>query len=141
MLVDLHFGRSLTPRECAPQFEKRGPNHIKRCTVHLRCAESVKANYVQFWFRRFRSGIFDVKDAPYKVMPVVEDDDKITEVIEVGRHFSSLSITQELNHLRKVGFKRKLNVLVPHQLTPKNMMDRNSICEALAKRKEIDPFL
>ncbi|GFX76112.1 hypothetical protein TNCV_1834871 [Trichonephila clavipes] len=28
-----------------------------------------------------------------------------------------------------------------HQLTPKNMMDRLSICEALAKRNEIDPFL
>ncbi|GFW91545.1 histone-lysine N-methyltransferase SETMAR [Trichonephila clavipes] len=30
---------------------------------------------------------------------------------------------------------------VQHQLTPKNMMDRISICEALAKRNEIDPFL
>ncbi|GFT02595.1 histone-lysine N-methyltransferase SETMAR [Trichonephila clavipes] len=27
-------------------------------------ADSVTANYVQFWFRRFRSRIFDVKDAP-----------------------------------------------------------------------------
>ncbi|GFT70769.1 transposable element Tcb2 transposase [Trichonephila clavipes] len=26
-------------------------------------ANTVTANYVQFWFRRFRSGIFDVKDA------------------------------------------------------------------------------
>ncbi|GFU24752.1 hypothetical protein TNCV_793771 [Trichonephila clavipes] len=28
-----------------------------------------------------------------------------------------------------------------HQLAPKNMMDRISICEALAKRNEVDPFL
>ncbi|GFY16668.1 putative DD34D transposase [Trichonephila clavipes] len=28
-----------------------------------------------------------------------------------------------------------------HQLTPKNMMDRISFCEALVKRNEIDPFL
>ncbi|GFU34512.1 histone-lysine N-methyltransferase SETMAR [Trichonephila clavipes] len=27
-------------------------------------ANTVTANYVHFWFRRFRSGIFDVKDAP-----------------------------------------------------------------------------
>ncbi|GFV28767.1 hypothetical protein TNCV_3987171 [Trichonephila clavipes] len=27
-------------------------------------ADTVTANYVQFWFRRFRSGIFDVKVAP-----------------------------------------------------------------------------
>ncbi|GFU93108.1 histone-lysine N-methyltransferase SETMAR [Trichonephila clavipes] len=25
-------------------------------------ADTVTANYMQFWFRRFRSGIFDVKD-------------------------------------------------------------------------------
>ncbi|GFW88450.1 histone-lysine N-methyltransferase SETMAR [Trichonephila clavipes] len=46
-----------------------------------------------------------------------------------------------LCHLGKVGFKKKLDVWVPHQITPKNMMDRISICEALAKRNEIDPFL
>ncbi|GFY08977.1 hypothetical protein TNCV_4661681 [Trichonephila clavipes] len=28
-----------------------------------------------------------------------------------------------------------------HQLRPKNMMDRISICKALSKRNEIDPFL
>ncbi|GFU83524.1 mariner Mos1 transposase [Trichonephila clavipes] len=30
---------------------------------------------------------------------------------------------------------------MPHQLTPKYMMGRISICEALTKRNEIDPFL
>ncbi|GFY17368.1 histone-lysine N-methyltransferase SETMAR [Trichonephila clavipes] len=80
---------------------------------------------------------------------VIENVDKITEIIEVDRHVSSRSITQELkidhktvlSYLSKVGFKKKLNVWVPHQLTPKNMIDRISICEALAKRNEIDPFL
>ncbi|GFV56357.1 histone-lysine N-methyltransferase SETMAR [Trichonephila clavipes] len=55
----------------------------------------------------------------------------------------SRSIAQELkinhktvlNHLRKVGFKKKLDVWVP-----KSMMDRVSICEALSKRSEIDTF-
>ncbi|GFX37713.1 histone-lysine N-methyltransferase SETMAR [Trichonephila clavipes] len=79
---------------------------------------------------------------------VIEIVDKITDVIEVDRHVSSRSITKELkidhktvlSHLSKVGFKKKLDVLVPHQLTPKYMMDRISICEALAKQNEIDPF-
>ncbi|GFW32559.1 histone-lysine N-methyltransferase SETMAR [Trichonephila clavipes] len=109
--------------------------------------DTVTANYVQFWFRLFRSGIFDVK--PRTGRPVVENVDKITEIIEVDRHVSIRSIAQELkidlktvlSHLRKVGFKKKLHVWVPHQLTPKNIMDRVSICEALAKRNEIDPFL
>ncbi|GFU86670.1 histone-lysine N-methyltransferase SETMAR [Trichonephila clavipes] len=58
--------------------------------------DTVTAYYVQFWFRRFRSGIFDVKDAPRTGRPVVENVDKITEITEVNRHVSSCSITQEL---------------------------------------------
>ncbi|GFT49529.1 histone-lysine N-methyltransferase SETMAR [Trichonephila clavipes] len=112
-------------------------------------ADTVIANYVQVWFRRFRSGIFDVKDAPRTGRPTVEKVGKITEIIEVDRHVSSHSMAQELkfdhkivlSHLHKVGFKKKLHVWVPHQLTPKNIMDRISICEALAKWNEIDPFL
>ncbi|GFX81969.1 histone-lysine N-methyltransferase SETMAR [Trichonephila clavipes] len=43
--------------------------------------------------------------------------------------------------MSKVGFKKKPRCLGAHQLTPKNMMYLISICEALAKRNEIDPFL
>ncbi|GFU01368.1 histone-lysine N-methyltransferase SETMAR [Trichonephila clavipes] len=111
--------------------------------------DTVTADYMQFWFRRLHSGIFDVKDAPRTSRPVVENVDKIPEIIEVDRHVSSRSIAQELkinhktvfSHLRKVGFKKMLHVWVSHQLTPKNMMDRISICETLAKRNEIDPLL
>ncbi|GFW62288.1 histone-lysine N-methyltransferase SETMAR [Trichonephila clavipes] len=80
---------------------------------------------------------------------VIENVDKISEIIEIYRHVSSRSNAQELkidhktvlSHLSKVGFKKKLDVWVPGQLTPENMMDRLSICESLAKRNEIDSFL
>ncbi|GFX83585.1 histone-lysine N-methyltransferase SETMAR [Trichonephila clavipes] len=109
-------------------------------------AETVAANYVQFWVCRLRSGIFDVKIAPRTGRSIVENVDKITEIIEVDRHVSSLSIAQEvkidhkivLSHLRKIGFKKIHDFWVSHQ---KNAMDRISICEALAKRNEIDLFL
>ncbi|GFW28847.1 histone-lysine N-methyltransferase SETMAR [Trichonephila clavipes] len=104
---------------------------------------------VQVRPKGLHKGIFDVKDASRIGWPVVENVDKITEIIEVDRHVSSRSITQKLkfdhkkvlSHLRKVWFKKKLEVWVPHQLTAKNRMDRISIYEALAKRNEIDPFL
>ncbi|GFV90780.1 histone-lysine N-methyltransferase SETMAR [Trichonephila clavipes] len=75
-------------------------------------------NFVQFRFRRFRSGTFDVKDTTLTGRPVVENIDNITEIIEVDWHVSSRSIAQELkidhktvlSHLRKVGFKRQLHV-------------------------------
>ncbi|GFX94169.1 histone-lysine N-methyltransferase SETMAR [Trichonephila clavipes] len=112
--------------------------------------ERIRYN-LQFFFDkgRLKPGVLDVKDALCTVRPVVENVDKITEMIEVDRHVSSRNIAQELktdhrtvlNHLRKAGFKKKLDVWVPHQLTPKNMMDRISFCEALVKQNEIDPFL
>ncbi|GFX72582.1 histone-lysine N-methyltransferase SETMAR [Trichonephila clavipes] len=40
--------------------------------------DTVTANYVQFGFHRFRSGIFDVKVAPRTGRPVIENVDKIT---------------------------------------------------------------
>ncbi|GFQ73293.1 histone-lysine N-methyltransferase SETMAR [Trichonephila clavata] len=52
--------------------------------------DTVTANYLQFWFRRFRSGI-----------PIVENVDKITEMIEVDRHVNNRSIDQELKIDRK----------------------------------------
>ncbi|GFY02987.1 histone-lysine N-methyltransferase SETMAR [Trichonephila clavipes] len=80
--------------------------------------DTITANYMQLWFRRLLSGIFDVKNAPRTGRPVVENIDKITEMIEVDRHVSGRSIAQKLNidnktvlnHLRKVEFKKKLDV-------------------------------
>ncbi|GFW42167.1 histone-lysine N-methyltransferase SETMAR [Trichonephila clavipes] len=46
-------------------------------------ANTVTANYVQFWFRQFRSGIFDFKGALRTGRPNIENVDKITEVIEI----------------------------------------------------------
>ncbi|GFV42016.1 hypothetical protein TNCV_2838351 [Trichonephila clavipes] len=42
------------------------------------------------------SGIFDVKEAPWTGRLVIENVDKITEIIEVDQHVSSRSIAQEL---------------------------------------------
>ncbi|GFX42687.1 histone-lysine N-methyltransferase SETMAR [Trichonephila clavipes] len=96
-------------------------------------AVTVTTYCVQFWFHRFRSGIFDVKVAPRTGRPVIKNVDKITEIIEVGRHVRSRSIVHELkidhksvlSHLSKVGLKKKLDVWVPHQLTPKKHDESN----------------
>ncbi|GFW78176.1 hypothetical protein TNCV_136451 [Trichonephila clavipes] len=66
-------------------------------------ADTVIAKYVPFLIRRFRSGIFAVKDAPRTGRPLVEIVDKITEIIEVYRHVSSRSIAQKL----KINYKTK----------------------------------
>ncbi|GFX31770.1 histone-lysine N-methyltransferase SETMAR [Trichonephila clavipes] len=82
-------------------FDKgKNANQVAEIVHGVNGADIVTANYLQFWFRRFRSGIFDVKGAPRTSRPVVENVDKITEIFEVDRHVSSRSIAQELkiNH-------------------------------------------
>ncbi|GFU59391.1 histone-lysine N-methyltransferase SETMAR [Trichonephila clavipes] len=81
-------------------------------------AVTLTANYVGIWSHPFRLCIFNVKDEPHTGRPVVENVDKMTEIIKVDRHVSSHSIARELkidhktvlNLLRKVGFKKKLAV-------------------------------
>ncbi|GFY16652.1 histone-lysine N-methyltransferase SETMAR [Trichonephila clavipes] len=65
-------------------------------------ADTVTANYVQFWFRRIRSGIFDVKDAPRTGKPDVENVDNVIEVTKVNRPASNFNIAQELKSDHKI---------------------------------------
>ena len=75
--------------------------------------DPVTPNYAQFWFRRFRSGIFNVQEAPDTGRPVFKNVDKIMKMIEIDRNVSSRSIAQELkidqktvlNHIHKAGLK------------------------------------
>ena len=74
---------------------------------------------IQFPFPPHNDGF---EDAPRSERPVVENCDKIAELIERDRHSSSRSIGQDLgmshqtviNHLKKIGFKKKLDEWVPH---------------------------
>ncbi|GFY14247.1 histone-lysine N-methyltransferase SETMAR [Trichonephila clavipes] len=116
------------PTNCSPSTPSHLSTGLRRALLDEWCnilqdqidnlilSMNRRSNYVQFWFRWFCSRIFDIKDAPHTGRPFVENIDKITEIIEVDRHVSSISISQErqidhktvLSHLRKVGFKKKL---------------------------------
>ncbi|CAD6994634.1 unnamed protein product [Ceratitis capitata] len=71
------------------------------------------------------------------------------EIVETCRHGSTYLYSEELkisqktvwNHWHILRFKKKLKVLVPHELTQKNIMDRIFICESLLNRNKTDPFL
>ncbi|XP_014484313.1 PREDICTED: histone-lysine N-methyltransferase SETMAR-like, partial [Dinoponera quadriceps] len=112
-----------------------GPNTVSNATAKL-------------WFQRFRSGYMDVEDEARSGRPIVENVDKIMEIVESDRHVSTYSIAQGLkisqktvwNHLHKASFKKKLDVWVPHELMQKNLLDRIDACDSLLKRNEIDPF-
>ncbi|KAJ0180366.1 hypothetical protein K1T71_003770 [Dendrolimus kikuchii] len=46
-----------------------------------------------------------------------------------------------LAHLKKVGYTKKLDIWVPHELTERNLMNRVPICDSLLRRNETEPFL
>ncbi|XP_061377001.1 histone-lysine N-methyltransferase SETMAR-like [Danaus plexippus] len=100
------------------------------------------------WYRRFRAGENDTMDEPAGRRPVRINTDKILENIELDRHVASRDIAQKigvshhtiLNHLRKAGYKKKLNVWVSHGLTEKNLLHRINACDMLLKWNELDPF-
>ena len=60
--------------------------------------------------------------------------------VEIARELS-IDHKTVLNHLHKVGYKKKLDVWVPHELSVRNMMDQINICDMLLKRNEIELFL
>jgi len=91
---------------------------------------TVSNSTAERWFSRFCSGGEVVEDAPRSGRPVVGNCDKIAELVERDRHSSSRSIGQELgmshqaviNHFKKLGVTRKLDVWVPHELTQKTSL-------------------
>jgi len=90
-----------------------------------------------------------VKDEPCSGRPITEKSDEIMVKVERDKNMSTVEIARELgidhktilNHLHKAGYKKKLDVWVPHELSVRNMMDRINICDTLLKRNEIEPFL
>ena len=76
------------------------------------------------------------------------DDDLIKAIIDSDRH-STREIAEKLhvsytcieNRLKQLGYVRKLDTWVPHELKEKHLTRRINSCDLLKKRNENDPFL
>ncbi|KAL7739835.1 hypothetical protein ACLKA6_003277 [Drosophila palustris] len=149
---DLPFAKSSVKQRTPPQqpLEKASLNELERewPTTFVDAMHQI----AEAKWRRANDAVtsnVDVKDAPRTGRPIVLETDKIVEIFEVDRHMSTRSIGQELgidlktvwNHLQKIGYQKKLDVWVPHELTQKKLLDRINACDALLKRNELDPFL
>ncbi|GFT59070.1 histone-lysine N-methyltransferase SETMAR [Trichonephila clavipes] len=107
------------------------------------------ARQCQNWFAKFRSGNFDVEDAPRSGRPVEADKDSIKELVDVNRRIPTREIGLRLNlsnstvydHLKGLGLSSNLDVWVPHVLTERNLCRRIDVCDSLLKGHENYPFL
>ncbi|GFX79335.1 histone-lysine N-methyltransferase SETMAR [Trichonephila clavipes] len=103
----------------------------------------------QNWLAKFRSGNFDVEDAPRSGRPVEADKDAIKALVDANRRITTREIGLRLNlsnstvkdHLKGLGLSSKFDVWVPHVLTERNLCRRIDDCDSLLKRHENYPFL
>lgn len=121
--------------------------HKKICSVYGKNALTERV--CQKWFTKFRSGDFEVNDAPRFGRPTEIDSSVVKDVVDKNPSQSvreiattlNISHTSVENHLRALGYVSRLNVWVPHKLTEANLTTRISICDSLRKRQKNDPFL
>ncbi|GFT78414.1 histone-lysine N-methyltransferase SETMAR [Trichonephila clavipes] len=103
----------------------------------------------QNWFAKFRSGNFDVEDAPRSGRPVEADKDVIKALVDANRRITTREIGLRLNlsnstvyaHLKGLRLPSKLDAWVPHVLAEKNLYRHIDVCDSLLKRHENDPVL
>jgi len=103
----------------------------------------------QNWFKKFRSGKFDVEDSSRYGRPIEADENIIKALIDSNRRITTREIDQTLHlfnstahdHLKRLGFTSKLNTCIPHILTERNLCCRLDICDMLLKHQKNDPFL
>lgn len=143
--LDLHF------RHILLYYFRKGKNasqaQKKLCAVYGN--EALKERQCQYWFARFRSGDFSLKNAQRSGRPVKVNEDCIMAIIDSDRHSTTRDIAEKLNvshtciekKLKKLGYVKKLDLWIPHQLQKIHLMQRISICDSLLKLNKIDPFL
>ena len=86
---------------------------------------TVSKSNVAYWFKRFNDGDETLKDQDRSGRPIEVDDDEIIKLIERQSSISSQDIAEELGftpqtvslHLRRLGYTKKLDKWVPHQLS------------------------
>jgi len=132
-------------------YYRKGKIAAEACRKILKVygKNAVSERTTQEWFARFRFGNQDVKDASRPGRPITENVGEILQLVEQDLHASCQEISEALNinhmtvwnHLKKVNYKKKLDVWVPNELTQRNLNDRITISEMLLKRNEWNHFL
>jgi len=92
----------------------------------------VKKCQCQIWFARFRDDDFSVKDAHRSGRPSKIDDDEMKTLVQANKHSTvrefaialKVSVGNVHGHLKSLGFVKKLDVWVPHELKEIHLTNR-----------------
>ncbi|GJQ76861.1 hypothetical protein Trydic_g15067 [Trypoxylus dichotomus] len=86
--------------------------------------EALKERQCRNWFDKFRFGNFPLKDEARAGRPNAADDDQINAISDSDHHIPAGEAAESLNvshtaienHLKHMGFIRKSDTWVPHEL-------------------------
>lgn len=103
----------------------------------------------QFWFAKFASGDFTLKNEERGRPKKKVDDDKLDASVKadpcqtVRGLAGNLGVSKSTvsRHLDTMGKVKKMDTWVPHELKEKHKIRRAEICSSLLLRNKNDPFL
>lgn len=121
--------------------------HIKICDVYG--SEAVTERTCQNWYKKFISGNFSLEDAVRSGRPLETSEDQMKAIIEVDRHATVREIAGQLkiskttvsDQLKRLGYVKKFDIWIPHELKKIHLMQRINICDMLLRRNQTNPFL
>lgn len=121
--------------------------HREICAVYGDSA--ISCDSCERWFVRFRYGNVSLKDSARSGRPITTDEDQILSIIKSDRHISTREIAKRLSvqhstvarRLNSLGITKKMDNLIPHELTENNLLNRVMVCQSLLKRNSMKPFL
>ena len=92
-IYDGHF------RHILLYYFRKGKNavHARKKLYDVYCGKSLTERQFQNRFARFRTGDFDLKDAPRSRPPTDVDDDKIKAMLENNRRSTTREIAEKLD--------------------------------------------
>ena len=105
-------------------------------------ANTTNQRTTSYWFARFRSGNFDLKNEPRGRPKTLVDADELKAIVEADDTQSTaelaavfdVSIKTILVNLRQIGKVKKLDKWVPHELNDRQRQVRVETCRALLNR-------
>ncbi|CAK9826066.1 Histone-lysine N-methyltransferase SETMAR [Anthophora retusa] len=101
------------------------------------------------WFKKFRSGDFDLSNEPRGRPKTQVDNDVLKATVEANSSQSARELSLMYNvskqtiltHLAQIGKVKKLDKWIPHELTDAQKERRLDACLSLLSRNKAEPFL
>jgi [histone H3]-lysine36 N-dimethyltransferase SETMAR len=137
ILMKYEFHRGATTRQAVGNINSVYPT------------QAVTQTTVAHWFKRFRSGDFDLSNQPRGRPEIKVDNDALKADVEADSSQSALELASKfgvakstiLIHLKQINKVKKLDKWVPHELKDEHKQQRLDACLSLLSRNKADPFL